>query len=225
MKKFFSKYMWLFEMIAAALLLGLGLIMKFIPSALLILVGLIFFVLGALRIIPLVKTTDDKLLKILYIIELAIEMIAGVVLFIFGAKGMDDSVEKTKMLFGYIIAGIIYIRGFVYLLSCSFKKEKAHIVIFMIHIGLLTLASVIFARGGFTLSTLGWVLLAISVICAFFVGADGVKKYTNYRHNEYAIKKTSDIKVEEKEDTSPTSDEITIRTPSDETSDGDTLNA
>ena len=107
MKKFFSKYMWLFEMIAAALLLGLGLIMKFIPSALLILVGLIFFVLGALRIIPLVKTTDDKLLKILYIIELAIEMIAGVVLFIFGAKGMDDSVEKTKMLFGYIIAGII----------------------------------------------------------------------------------------------------------------------
>lgn len=225
MKKFFSKYMWLFEMIAAALLLGLGLIMKFIPSALLILVGLIFFVLGAFRIIPLLKTTDDKLLKVLYLIELVIEMVAGVVLFIFGVKKMDDTVEKTKMLFGYIIAGIIYIRGFVYLLSCSFKKEKANIVIFLIHIGLLTLASIIFARGGFTLATLGWVLLAIAIVCALFVGMDSIKKYSNYRQNEYAVKKTRDIKIEEKTNDAPTADEINIRTPSDETGDQDTLNA
>ena len=68
MKKKLAKYAWLFEMIGCALLIGLGIIMKFIPSVLLVLVGLIFFVLGLFRIVPLLKTTDDKLLKI-YMLE------------------------------------------------------------------------------------------------------------------------------------------------------------
>lgn len=226
MKKKLTKYAWLFEMIACALLIGLGIIMKFVPSVLLVLVGLVFFVLGLFRIVPLLKTTDDKLLKILYAVELGIDFVAGIVLIILGFKNDVESIENMKQVFGYIIAGIIYLRGFVYLFAAAFRKEKAHIVLFFIHLALITLASIIIARGGFTLSTLGWVLMVLAIICALFVGGDSIKKYSNYRNNEYALKKTKEIQEqEEKKYDAPSADEVIIRTPQDENSDQDTLNA
>lgn len=225
MKKKLAKYAWLFEMIGCALLIGLGIIMKFIPSVLLVLVGLIFFVLGLFRIVPLLKTTDDKLLKILYAAELFIDMGAGIALFIIGIKNKSDSIDDLKKVFGYIIAGILYLRGLVYLFAVSFKKESAKIWMFFLHIGLITLATVIIARGGFTLTTLGWVLLALSILSAIFVGVDSIKKYSNFRNEEYARKKTQDIKTkEEKKEDAPTADEIQIRIDEDQNQDQNTDN-
>lgn len=225
MKKKLAKYAWLFEMIGCALLIGLGIIMKFIPSVLLVLVGLIFFVLGLFRIVPLLKTTDDKLLKILYAVELFIDMGAGIALFIIGIKNKSDSIDDLKKVFGYIIAGILYLRGLVYLFAVSFKKESAKIWLFFVHIGLITLATVIIARGGFTLTTLGWVLLALSILSAIFVGVDSIKKYSNFRNEEYARKKTQDIKTkEEKKEDAPTADEIQIRIDEDQNQDQNTDN-
>ena len=225
MKKKLAKYAWLFEMIGCALLIGLGIIMKFIPSVLLVLVGLIFFVLGLFRIVPLLKTTDDKLLKILYAAELFIDMGAGIALFIIGIKNKSDSIDDLKKVFGYIIAGILYLRGLVYLFAVSFKKESAKIWLFFVHIALITLATVIIARGGFTLTTLGWVLLALSILSAIFVGVDSIKKYSNFRNEEYARKKTQDIKTkEEKKEDAPTADEIQIRIDEDQNQDQNTDN-
>ncbi len=225
MKKKLAKYAWLFEMIGCALLIGLGIIMKFIPSVLLVLVGLIFFVLGLFRIVPLLKTTDDKLLKILYALELFIDMGAGIALFIIGIKNKSDSIDDLKKIFGYIIAGILYLRGLVYLFAVSFKKENAKIWMFFLHVGLITLATVIIARGGFTLTTLGWVLLALSILSAIFVGVDSIKKYSNFRNEEYARKKTQDIKTkEEKKEDAPTADEIKIRIDEDQNQDQNTDN-
>ena len=222
MKKKLTKYAWLFEMIACALLIGLGIIMKFVPSVLLVLVGLVFFVLGLFRIVPLLKTTDDKLLKILYAVELFIDMGAGVALFIIGISDKVDSIDNLKQVFGYIIAGILYLRGLVYLFAISFRKETAKIWLFFVHIALITLATVIIARGGFTLTTLGWILLVLSILSAIFVGVDAIKKYSNYRNEEYARKKTQDIKTkEEKKEDAPTADEIQIRIDEDKTNDQD----
>ena len=226
MKKKLAKYAWLFEMIGCALLIGLGIIMKFVPSVLLVLVGLVFFVLGLFRIVPLLKTTDDKLLKVLYAVELFIDMGAGIALFILGIKKDTEAIDDLRKIFGFIIAGILYLRGLVYLFAVSFKKENAKIWLFFIHIGLITLATVIIARGGFTLATLGWVLLVLAVLSAIFVGADSIKKYSKYRNEEYALKKTKDMNIkEEKKNDAPTADEVIIRTPQDENSDQDTLNA
>ena len=84
------------------------------------------------------------------------------------------------------------------------------------------MATVIIARGGFTLTTLGWVLLALSILSAIFVGVDSIKKYSNFRNEEYARKKTQDIKTkEEKKEDAPTADEIQIRIDEDKTNDQD----
>ena len=80
MKALFKKYLWLFEFIGAAIILGVGLVCKFVPAVLYFIVGIIFVFLGLFRIIPLVKTTEDKLLKWFYAGEMIIEVAAGVVL-------------------------------------------------------------------------------------------------------------------------------------------------
>lgn len=217
MKNVFKKYIWLWEMIGAALLLGLGFVMGFVNAVLLVMVGLIFIFLGVLRFIPLLKTTDDKVLKWFYAIELIIDIIAGVVLLIIGIKGEDNS--AIFKLFGYIIGGILYLRGFVYLFSSSVRKEEAKLLIFIIHIALITLGTVIIARGGFTLATLGWILLAISAICSIIIAFDGAHRYKIYRNNEQSTRLTKKVKKQKQDDSkidAPTADEIKERVPKDD---------
>ena len=80
---------------------------------------------------------------------------------------------------------------------------------FFIHIALLTLATFIIAKGGFTLNQLGWAILVIAVISALFIAIDGVKKYSNYRNQEMSIRMTKKIKKEkENEIDAPTAEEI-----------------
>lgn len=211
MKKTFNKYVWLWEFIGAALLTALGIIVGFLNNVLLIIVGLIFIFLGVFRFVPLLKTTDDKVLKWMLALELIIDVVAGVVLLIIGLKNKD--VENLKLVFGYIICAILYLRGFVYLFSVSIRKESAKLPMFIFHVFLLTLASILIGRGGFSLKELSWVILALCILCSIVICFDGVKKYRNYRNDEYAQKISKEIKIEEaKTLEAPSADEIIEQT-------------
>lgn len=207
MKKFLSKYVWLWEFIGAALLTSLGIIVGFLNNILLVIVGVIFIFLGMFRFIPLLKTTDDSLLKWILAIELIVDIAAGIVLLIIGLK--NENIDNLQLVFGYIICAILYLRGFVYLFSVSLRKEKAKIVLFVFHIMLLTVASILVGRGGFSLNELSWVILGLCVLCSLVICVDGVKKYGNYRNEEYAKTLTQKVKEEEKSSKdAPSADEI-----------------
>ena len=51
MKEVIKKYLWLWEFIGVALIIGVGLLIFFMHQILFIIVGLIFTILGFLRII------------------------------------------------------------------------------------------------------------------------------------------------------------------------------
>ena len=78
--KTLKKYLWLWEYIAVALILGVGITAKFVSGLLISLVGVAFIIFGLLRLIPLFKTTSDKLLKWIYTLEIVIMVIIGGVL-------------------------------------------------------------------------------------------------------------------------------------------------
>lgn len=106
MKAMIKKYLWLWEFIGVALILGVGLVIYFMNDILFVIVGLIFTVMGVLRIIPLLKTTNDTLLRWLYAIEIFINIGAGIALIVLGIN-QENSVN-LQVLFGYIIGGILY---------------------------------------------------------------------------------------------------------------------
>ena len=209
MKQTFKKYLWLFEFIGAAIILGVGIVCKFVPAALYFIVGICFVFLGLFRIIPLVKTTEDKLAKWFYAIELIIEAVAGGVL-IFLAIYKSEDIDESKAIFGYIIGGILYLHGFVYFLGTSLRKDSTTFIPFLANIILFTVGTWIIARGGFTLKTLGWVILALAILSSGVIVYSGIKNYSSYRHEIAAKRITSNIKAEENVKDAPTSDQIKI---------------
>jgi len=199
--KTLKKYLWLWEYIAVALILGVGITAKFVSGLLISLVGVAFIIFGLLRLIPLFKTTSDKLLKWIYTLEIVIMVIIGGVLLYLGINKKD-----MNTIFGYLIGFVLYARGIIYFFSTTIRKEETDSWKFIAHIIFITIGAMIIAKGGFAESTLGWIVLGIALLTAGFVGYNGYTNYHNYR-NEIAAKNITK-KVKDKKVTNPTSEEI-----------------
>ena len=120
MKEVIKKYLWLWEFIGVALIIGVGLLIFFMHQILFIIVGLIFTILGFLRIITLIKTTQDNLLKWFYASEIIINIAAGITLVVLGFK---NDIDSFQTLFGYLIGALLYIRSLIYFFAAIIRKE------------------------------------------------------------------------------------------------------
>ncbi|MDD3191615.1 MAG: hypothetical protein PHP41_02545 [Bacilli bacterium] len=210
MKNVFKKYLWLWEFIGTALILGIGLLVKFKPDVLIIIVGCIFVVMGLLRVIPLLKTTSDRLLKWIYLVEIILNIGIGVVLIYLGAQS-----NNLQALFGYLIGGVLYLRGIIYFFSTVLRKEDTDRASFIAHIIFFSVGMFIIGKGGFSSEQLSWVILGIAILSAVFVGYSGFKNYQNYR-NEYAAKQITKTVKKEEGLTAPTAEEIQVPNKIDE---------
>jgi len=207
-----KKYIWIFEWIATALLLVLGIVVVVETTILLYTFGILFIIFGLFRLIPLIKTTESKLVKWLIFSETVIALIPGGILLFDAVKG-----NETGVYIGYIIGGVIYLRGFVHFLSTSLKNEPSNLLNFFFHIILLTIGTIIFVKGGFDKTLLSWIFLGIIVLCAIILGIKGYKDYYNYRGSIVGESKLKELNKEEKSNKkksetkeAPTSEEIKI---------------
>lgn len=211
-----KKYVWVVEWITTALLIVLGIIAVVEKTILLYTFGILFIIFGLFRIIPLLKTTNSKLVKWLLFGETIIDILSGGTLLFLAIKNAE-----TGNYIGYIIGGVIYLRGFIHFLSTSLKDEPSNLVNFFFHIIMLTIGTVVITKGGFDKNLLAWLFLIVIVICAIILGVKGYRDYNNYRNNlscESKLKKLnkeeskSDKKKDKKTDgvEAPTSEEIKI---------------
>lgn len=217
MKTMFKKYLWLWEFIGVAFILAVGLLAKLVPNILIVIVGIAFIVFGLFRIIPLVRTTGDKVLKWIYSIEILFSIIAGIALIILFIN--DKNVNKT---FGYLIGGVLYMRALTFFYATSLREEESDFLQYLIHIILITLGTIIIARGGFNTSDLGWVILIFAILSATFIAFSGFNNYRNYRNEKVARQITK--KVKPVEITAPTADEIKKPNPEISENDQDEIN-
>jgi uncharacterized membrane protein HdeD (DUF308 family) len=204
MKVMFKKYLWLWEFIGVALIVGVGLVSKFVPDVLYFILGAAFIVLGLFRIIPLFKTTDDKVLRWIFLVEILIDIIVGILLIIIA---INDT--EIKNILGYLVGGVLYLRALIFFFSTTIRTETADWAQFIVHIVLITVGTWIIAKDGFSIDELGWVILIVSIFAAIFIAYSGYRNYNNYRH-EYAAKRiTKRVKKEESLE-APTSEEIIV---------------
>ncbi len=204
-----KKYVWFFEFFASAILIAFAITSVIKQEFVVFAFGSVFVIFGLFRIVPLVKTTESKLIKYLTIAELVIDVVCGVILFAFS----DKFVENDTKLFGYIVGGVMYLRGFMHFLSTSVKKEPTTFMAFIVNIAFITLASGIIFNGGFSVKYLAWFFLAMVCLCVIIFVLRGMKDYRSYRGNLVGESKTKNVKVveqKEEEVTNPTSDEIKI---------------
>ena len=203
--KAIKRYGWLLEWISAAILLAVGILVVVEKQIILYITGVVFILMGLLRIIPLIKTTEDKLSKYLFAAEVFIEVICGAFLIFMGTEG-----KTVGKVYGYIVGAVFYLRGFTHFLATSLKNEPSTKVSFFANMVLLTLGVYLFAYGKINSKVMGWIIFAILILCVIFLCIKGVKDYTNYRGNlvtEHQTKKLKKIEMQI-ENTNPTSEEI-----------------
>lgn len=210
MKEFFKKYLWLFEFIGVALIIGLGVVILAVHSVLMIIVGSAFIIFGLMRLIPLIRTTDDKVAAVIFGVEIFVNIVIGIVMIYLTTR---EDAQDMGALFGYLIGAVLYLRGLIYFFTSSVRKEETDGVNFLVHIGLFTLAVVIIARGGFEQETLAWVIFALAVISSLFIGLDGYSNYNQYRHQYRSESLTKKATKQKEEDVLPTSEEIITPNP------------
>ena len=175
-----KKYAWIIEWISVALLVSLAVVSVISQVVVLYSFGILFIIFGLLRIVPLFKTTNSKLIKGFMIGETVIDTLCGIFLLISAINNKDFSNYKIT---SYLVAFVIYLRGFIYFLSTAIKNEPSTLESFFIHIILLTLGTAIFVKGGFSQTVFAWILFAMVLICSAYLVLHGYKGYKSYRSN------------------------------------------
>lgn len=195
MKNFFKKYLFVFEFIAVAILITVGIVLKINEHIFMYIVGIALVIFGAFRIIPLIKTTEDKLLKWIYAGEILISVAAGVLLFLEGNKGEN----YNKGLLRWFIGAILYIRGFVYVFSTAIRKESTDYIKFFVHMAVFTLGTGILFNNFLSPSIMAWIVLALCILSSIFISISGIGHYKNYRYEQLAKDKTKKAIEKQKE--------------------------
>ena len=137
MTKLLKNFGWMLKIISAIFILVLAFV--FItrtntPQLILITVGGIFVLLGLVRVVPLLKTTENKVLRAVFLLEIVIDIGVGAALLVL----MNNASFYESPWFGRLTGAVLYLRGIVHLMDIVLFKGKNDIVLFWFHIVLLT---------------------------------------------------------------------------------------
>jgi hypothetical protein len=210
MTKLLKNFGWMLKIISAIFILVLAFV--FItrtntPQLILITVGGIFVLLGLVRVVPLLKTTENKVLRAVFLLEIVIDIGVGAALLVL----MNNASFYESPWFGRLTGAVLYLRGIVHLMDIVLLKGKNDIVLFWFHIVLLT-AGVYLVSSGTNVKNVITFIFVLAIICALYLGWDGYHGYNNYRRfsGKVQIKTTKkkvngikDLPVGEPEDKDP----------------------
>ena len=84
--KIIKNYIWVFEWIVSAILIALAITLLVNQELIYYFLGSIFIIFGLCRCIPLIKTTESKLMKWFCLAEMIVDVAGGILLFVFSNK-------------------------------------------------------------------------------------------------------------------------------------------
>ena len=184
------RYGWLVKWILAAILLAGGILMKLYQEEVVYATtGFAIVIFSLLRVVPLMKTLKKEVLRTINLIEIIFDTImGGVMIYVVFSGNSTDPFWIS--IYGYLLAVFFYARGIIYMLSLYYFQEKSEPLKFWFHVICLTLGPVIFVLTIMKvdiISTLGWIVLFISVGGGAYLGYDGYGGYRLYRESSKAL--------------------------------------
>ena len=193
----FSKYKWLYLIVAAVAALVFGFLMLFLKdfrnSVVYYITGAFLIVFVLVRLIPFFKTERNRYALLINVLEMIIDLGIGVALIVITVqKGGEEN-----SLYPFLLGGVIYLRGFIYLVEITFLKTKMQPLLFFIHVAAITLGSVIIALG-LQSDTIGYVIAVLFLCAGIFAVVDGSINFNRFR-NEYIVPKKALKKEQQKQ--------------------------
>lgn len=196
MVNLFKKYLWVFEWVGAAILIGIGITVAIVDPIVYVVTGIILTIFGLFRVIPLVRTTKAKTMKIILTVEVGLNIILGGLLIFFGLKENFD-LSTLNNIYGYLLGAILYSRGVIYFLGTSIYQERTSPVLFLAHIAFITLGTWFILSGNLTSAKLGFAILGLAILAALILILHGSRGYKSYRIDSLSKDETKSIKTKE----------------------------
>ena len=219
-KKGLSKCKWLYLWIAAAALIVFGLVMilnkDFGKQVVFYITGLLVIIFVIIRFVPLIKTTRNRWAIVLNAIEMFVDFVCGFLMIYLTAK-MADNRDTLMMFYPFFVGGIIFVRGFIYLIEITFLSTKVETSKFFINMGLIVGGTIIMARyNSFSIESMCILLGVLFSIAGVIAVVDGTINYNNYR--KLYVKKEKNVEAKDDIIDNPKDDkrvEINIQDPID----------
>ena len=195
MATFFRKYLWLFKFIAVGLVLSLIILIMFNNDIVPTVIGCVFFVLGLFRIYPLIKYEEKNYIKTLFLIEVLVMVIVGVI-FIFSVFTQYEEVSLwiEYKLFAYLFGGIFVLRGIIFFLTLNCSKESSklmnlftHIILLLIGGGIISIdiyIKIMTTALGFGIDNIQFLVLFIISLTCIIMLFDAVDTYRLFLVNK-----------------------------------------
>ncbi|MFU8793463.1 MAG: hypothetical protein ACNA7K_05495 [Acholeplasmataceae bacterium] len=180
-------YGWVLKFLLAAILIGVGVYMVFADEVVYIITGVAIVVFSIFRVVPLIKSLHKESLRTINLIEIIFDSLIGIMLIYVAASGRIQTEAIWADVYRFALAFFFYARGLVFFNSVVFLEEKTEIPKFWVHIGALTLGTVIAISGSFGYETVGIFFLIISLIGAGYLSIDGYGGYKKYREHSAAL--------------------------------------
>lgn len=204
MKNPIKRYQFWFKVLAAAILLTLGIVIIFNEEVGTMLVlgasGAAVLIMGVIRFVPLMKTLQSGKSKIASAIEMAIDIIIGIILF-YGAvtitkEGGSKAADFINKNYKYFMGFVLYLRGVIYFMISVLFSEPSDKVQFWVHLGFLTVGVLFVSLSDEVTSRfLATIIAVISLLCSAALIVDGGVSFGRYR--KYVKENVEKSKVKE----------------------------
>ncbi len=207
-------YFWL-KILAAALLLALGMWIIF-DSALgdrlvLAFTSLVIVIFAVIRVIPLLKTLKSGKSKSISMLEILVNLAIGVLMFYGAVVSAKDGKENEISTFAvkyynFLVGGILYLRGLVYFMVSILYKEESDKTKFWGHVVILTLGVICVGLNKNLASQMSLAIAIIALICGAALVVEGGFSYGKYRKYVQQTREVNEVKtiVDEEIDKAPT---------------------
>ncbi len=209
-------YGWIIKWILAAILIAAGVLMKIYDEEIVYATtGIAIVIFSILRVVPLLKTLNKEVLRTLNLIEVIFDTLLGALMIFVVFSGKLDTANSIWIgLYGYMLTFFLLARGVIYFVSLYYFSEKTEPIKFWFHLICVALGSVILTLAVLQqeiITTLGWLVLFMSVSGGLYLGYDGYGGYKKYRETSKALNTKKEVQKDpkiEKETPKPIEDEV-----------------
>ncbi len=181
LKTSLTVYNWVFKFIGAILLITLAIILTVmdVESVVEAFVGLLIAGYAIMRLVPFIKTQRSDLIKTINIFEIFVNLI--VALIFIGNMFVND--EPLGAIFGYMLGGVLILRGMVHFYGISDGNEKGDHPTYFFHIATLIIGTLIIVQG-YTVEQLIILMLILTIGASVYLGVDAYGGYNLYRRRK-----------------------------------------
>lgn len=177
MKKWLEKYMWQLNLFYTIVMVTIAVLLTIFNSefTMVPLVGALLIIYAIYRLIQMIRKKEKTVTLKLYLIEIAAQIIIGSLLIYI----VWFSDIELGVLFGYLIGGLLIVRGSLYFYGTRVQEHTEEMTTFFMHIAAISVGTYLIVQGSFTPGVMSGIVISIALKRSVKTGWTAYKGMTN----------------------------------------------